>query len=84
MIYKKGEDYLKVVVPISFDINMKSIYSKIKPLTSKQEFLTLVRDEVKQYILVCLDTSSDNDLYGLEDYIVNNLVEDGYAEYINK
>lgn len=73
---------MKVIIPVSFDVNMKSIYSQIKPLISKKDFIKEIRSEVNQYVKACLDTSTETNIYGLEETIINSLVNEGYAEYI--
>jgi len=75
---------MKVNVSVNFNVDMKSIYSQIKPLIPKKEFIKEVRSEVNQYVKACLDTSTGTNIYGLEETIINSLIEEKHAERINK
>lgn len=72
---------MKVTVPVSYNVNMKTIYSQVKPLIPKKEFLTKIKDYVKDYVQARLEAETDTDYFCLDD-MINWLVCENYAEFI--
>jgi hypothetical protein len=71
---------LKVIIKTAYNVDLKYIYSHVKPLVDKNVFIKRIRDEVSQYVKACLDTSTNENGNGLEDNIIYYLIQDGYAE----